>query len=194
MKLNLDVGIASKKEWLDAVMADFDSFLKDHADCERKASAMAMSFVAKYPDRLEIIPELIDTGIEELEHFKQVYELMQSRGLQLTHSIGEDPYVSKLIKRCHSGREERFLDRLLLASIVETRGAERFRMVSEAQQDPALHRFYKVLWASEAKHGHIFVKMALHYFPEDQVYKRLEWWVEQEAEIIESLEIRAALH
>ena len=29
---------------------------------------MAMSFVAKYPDRTEIIPELIETGIEELEH------------------------------------------------------------------------------------------------------------------------------
>ena len=27
--------IPSKQEWLDAVLADFDSFLKDHADCER---------------------------------------------------------------------------------------------------------------------------------------------------------------
>ncbi|MBK9257371.1 MAG: tRNA-(ms[2]io[6]A)-hydroxylase [Saprospiraceae bacterium] len=194
MKLNLDVGIPSRKEWIDAVMSDFDSFLKDHADCERKASAMAMSFVAKYPDRTEIIPDLIATGIEELEHFQQVYEIMQSRRIQLTHSIGEDPYVTQLLKRCHSGREERFLDRLLIASVVETRGAERFRMVSEAQTDPEMHRFYKILWASEAKHGHIFVKMALNYFPENQVYKRLEWWIEQESEIIESLVIRAALH
>jgi len=36
--------------------------------------------------------------------------------------------------------------------------------------------------------------MALNYFPKDQVYERLEWWVEKESEIIESLEIRAALH
>ena len=47
MKLNLDIGVPSKKEWIEAVMDDFDSFLQDHADCERKASAMAMSFVAK---------------------------------------------------------------------------------------------------------------------------------------------------
>ncbi len=194
MKLNLDVKKASSQAWIDCVMSDFDSFLQDHADCERKASAMAMSFVAKYPDRLEIIPELIETGIEELEHFQQVYDLMQKRGIALRSSMGEDLYVKALIKQCHSGREERFLDRLLIASVVETRGAERFRMVSEAHDDPDMHRFYKVLWASEAKHGHIFVKMALNYFPEDQVYSRLDRWVDLESEIIENLELRPALH
>ncbi len=194
MKLNLDLKVASSQEWLDAVMTDFDSFLQDHADCERKASAMAMSFVAKYPDRNEIIPELIETGIEELEHFEQVYKLMRARGLSLRHSIGEDLYVSQLIKQCHSGRNERFMDRLLIASALETRGAERFRMVAEAQDDPELQKFYKALWTSEAKHGHIFVKMALHYFEEDKVYERLDWWMDREAEAIQSLEIKAALH
>ena len=194
MKLNLDLAVDSKQEWIDAVIADFPSFLQDHADCERKASAMAMSFVAKYPDRKEILPDLIATGIEELEHFQQVYELMERRGIPLTHSIGEDPYVKQLIKRCHSGRNERFLDRLLIASVVETRGAERFRLVSEAQEDKEMHRFYKILWASEAKHGHLFVKMALNYFPKEQTYNRLRWWVDQEAEVLEGLEIRAALH
>lgn len=194
MKLNLDIGIPSKQEWLDAVLNDFDSFLQDHADCERKASAMAMSFVAKYPDRTAILPELIDIGIEELEHFQQVYDLMASRGIQLQHSIGEDPYVKQLIKLCHSGRNERFMDRLLIASIVETRGAERFRMIAEAQKDPALAKFYKTLWVSEAKHGHVFVKMALNYFDEQKVYDRLAWWVEREAEVLDNLEIRAALH
>ncbi|MEM1322724.1 MAG: tRNA-(ms[2]io[6]A)-hydroxylase [Bacteroidota bacterium] len=194
MKLNLDVARPSKPEWIAAVMDNFDDFLRDHADCERKASAMAMSFVAKYPDRKEIIPELIETAIEELEHFQQVYELMEKRGIALTHSIGEDPYLKALLKLCHSGRKERFLDRLLIASIVETRGAERFRLVSEAQTDADLRRFYKILWASEAKHGHIFVKMALHYFEEKPVYDRLGWWVEREADIIDGLEIRAALH
>ena len=194
MKLNLDLAVASSQEWIDAVMNDFDAFLQDHADCERKASAMAMSFVAKYPDRTEIIPELIETGIEELEHFQQVYELMKDRGIQLQHSIGKDPYLEALLKLCHSGREERFMDRLLIASIVETRGAERFRMVAEALEEENLQKFYKTLWVSEAKHGHIFVKMALQYFDKEKVYNRLEWWVEKESEILQSLEIRAALH
>jgi len=173
MKLNLDLKVPSKPAWLSAVMADFDSFLQDHADCERKASAMAMSFIAKYPDRLEIIP---------------------ARGVALKSSMGEDVYVSRLIKQCHSGREERFMDRLLIASALETRGAERFRLIAEALEDGDLKKFYKMLWTSEAKHGHLFVKMALHYFPEDKVYDRLDWWMEREAEVLDALEIRAALH
>jgi tRNA 2-(methylsulfanyl)-N6-isopentenyladenosine37 hydroxylase len=194
MKLNLDIAVPSRPEWIQAVMADFDAFLQDHADCERKASAMAMGMVAKYPDRSEIIPELIETGIEELEHFRDVYALMQRRGVPLTHQIQEDLYIKQLLQLCHSGRNERFLDRLLIGSVVETRGAERFRLVEEALEDAEIKRFYKMLWTSEAKHGHIYVKMALHYFPEDQVYKRLSWWTEREGEILDGLEIRAALH
>ena len=127
MKLNLDVACASSPEWIAAVMNDFDSFLQDHADCERKASAMAMSFVAKYPDRVEIIPELIETAVEELEHFRDVYKLMESRGVTLPERMTEDVYAKKLVKQCHSGRNERFMDRLLIASVLETRGAERCR-------------------------------------------------------------------
>ena len=194
MKLNLDIAVASKPEWVEAVMNDFDTFLQDHADCERKASAAAMSLVAKYPDREEIIPELIETAIEELEHFQQVVELMHRRGVPLLHSIPEDPYIKGLMKRMHSGIEERFLDRLLIGSVFETRGAERFRLIEEALEDPELKRFYKMLWTSEAKHGHIYVKMALNYFPEEKVYDRLNWWMEQEGKVVDGLEIRAALH
>jgi len=194
MKLNLEIRKPSSKEWIEAVLSDFDTFLQDHADCERKASATAMSLVAKYPDRTEIIPELIETALEEMEHFQQVYSIMASRGIKLAHSIGEDPYISKLIKFCHSGREERFLDRLLIGSVFETRGAERFRMIEEHLEDIDLKKFYKMLWTSEAKHGHIYVKMALEYFPSEQVYPRLEWWIAKEQEVIDILPIRAALH
>jgi len=194
MKLNLDIKGASSQEWLNAVLADFDSFLQDHADCERKASAMNMSLVAKYPNRLEIIPELIATGIEELQHFEAVYKIMESRGLQLQHSIADDPYIKGLMKLRYSDVDGRFLDHLLIASVFETRGGERFKMVAEAHPDPKIAKFYKTLWISEAKHGHTFVKMALHYFSEEKVYTRLNWWVGQESIVVKNLPIRAALH
>ena len=76
MKLRIDLSCESPKEWIEEVIQNFDSFLADHADCERKASAMAMSFVAKYPDKKEIIPELIETALEEIEHFRDVYKIM----------------------------------------------------------------------------------------------------------------------
>ena len=194
MKLNLDIGAPSPPGWIDAVLKDFPSFLQDHADCERKASATAMSLVAKYPNRLEIIPELIETALEELVHFQQVYSIMQSKGIQLAHSIHEDLYIKGLMKAQHDGLEERFLDRLLIASVVETRGAERFKLVADHMDDEELNKFYKMLWISEAKHGHIYVKMALHYFPEKKVYDRLQLWVEKEASIILEIPLRAALH
>ncbi len=153
-----------------------------------------MSLVAKYPNRVAIIPELIETAVEELEHFQQVYKIMESRGIELAHSIHEDLYIKGLMKNQHDGLEERFLDRLLIASVLETRGAERFKLVAEHLEDVELKKFYKMLWISEAKHGHIYVKMALHYFPEEKVYKRLAWWVEKEASIINDLPLRPALH
>jgi len=194
MKLRVDLKAASKNEWIKAVMADLNAFLQDHANCERKASAMAMSFVAKFPDRLEILPELINIGIEELEHFKQVYGIMQKRGILLTKEIGPDQYMNQLIEKCRSGLQERFMDRLLLASLVETRGAERFRLVYEAVEEGELKEFYHNLWASEARHGEVFIKMALNYFDESAVLIRMEELNNLEAEIIEGLPIKAALH
>lgn len=184
----------SSPQWVEAVLNDFNSFLQDHANCERKASAMAMSFVAKFPDRVEIIPELIETAIEELEHFQSVYQIMQERGVLLPAQMGKDDYVQQLVEHCRSGREERFLDRLLLASIVECRGAERFRLVYESLEDRQLKEFYRQLWASEAKHGNIFVYMALNYFERNIVYSRLEELNQVEAGVLQSLPIRPALH
>ena len=194
MKKTLDLKSSSSQAWIDAVMSDFNSFLQDHVDCERKASAMAMSLVAKYPDRTFIHNELIDTAIEEMEHFKLVYQLMQSRNVPFAVNIHEDPYIKGLNRQMHSGGDKRFMDYLLIGCLFETRGAERFKLVEEHLTDLDYKKFYKMLWTSEAKHGHIYINMALHYFPEEEVYTRMNWWLDREAEVLESLPIRAALH
>jgi len=194
MKLSIDLVGSSSKDWIEAVFGDFNSFLCDHANCERKASAMAMSFVAKYPDRTDIIPELIETAIEELEHFREVYRILDKRGIALPHKITQDRYVKQLLDQCRSGREERFLDRLLLASIIECRGAERFKLVADQLEDAELKDFYKRLWASEAKHGNIFVKMALNYFDKKDIYKRLDELNILEEKVLNALPIKPALH
>ncbi len=185
---------SSSQEWVQMVIDDFDEFLKDHADCERKASSMAMSFVAKYPNRVEIIPELIHTGIEELEHFRLVYRIMEKRNLTLNHSIGEDAYVKQLLKHCHSDREKRFRDRLIIASIVENRGFERFKLISENIGDEELGKFYHMIYTSEAKHGNVFAQMATLYFPEKEVIERWNELERIEGDILKSLPLRPALH
>jgi len=195
MKLSLELSAATPPEWVRTVMSGFPAFLQDHADCERKASAMAMSFVAKYPDRVEIIPELIETALEELEHFQQVYAHMAKRQIRLAKEISQDPYIRALMDLCHTDPINRFLDRLLLASIIECRGAERFRLVCAAlDSEPELKGFYHELWTSEAKHGNIFVKMAMEYFPQEKVYSRLNELNTAEGRIVQGLELRPALH
>ena len=190
---SIDLLAATDPGWATVALADFPSFLTDHANCERKASAFALSLVAKFPDRTRIIPTLIGIAQEELEHFRQVYQLMEARGLTVT-ADSPDPYVSQLLGCMRHGREQRFLDRLLVASLVECRGAERFRLISDACDESALKRFYRELWASEVKHGHQYVEMLLPYFDRETVYRRLRALAEEEAAIVRALPLRSALH
>uniref|UniRef100_A0A450U2Y9 tRNA-(Ms[2]io[6]A)-hydroxylase n=1 Tax=Candidatus Kentrum sp. FW TaxID=2126338 RepID=A0A450U2Y9_9GAMM len=192
-KKSIDLLTDTDPSWVVVIKENFDAFLADHANCERKASALAMSLIVKYPDRVAIIPPLIALAQEELEHFRVVYELMEDRGLRIVRDT-RDPYVEQLLELLRHGRDERFLDRLCVASLIECRGAERFRIISEALDDPALKAFYRDLWASEAAHGNLFATLALEYFDADTVYPRLEEMAEQEARIIRELDWRPALH
>ncbi|MCK5361666.1 MAG: tRNA-(ms[2]io[6]A)-hydroxylase [Gammaproteobacteria bacterium] len=190
---SIDLLLATHPDWVKVVLADFDAFLQDHANCERKASALAMSLVVKHPDRTRILLTLIALAQEELEHFRQVYELMVSRGLELVKDI-QDPYVNQLMACMRHGREPRFLDRLLVSSLVECRGAERFGIIANALDDESLKAFYTALWKAETKHGHQFVDMALTYADPQTIQTRLQELAEQEAEIVQRLEWRASLH
>ena len=59
-KVILELAWSTPREWAHYVLDNFDEFLIDHANCERKASALAMSFAIKYADRVEMIPALIE--------------------------------------------------------------------------------------------------------------------------------------
>ena len=127
----------SSPAWLSAVLADFDAFLLDHAAAERKASAVALSLITHYPDRRELVAAMMDLAREELEHFYQVYRRVEERGLILGPD-GKDPYVGAMRAEIRGGRDEYFLDRLLVSGIVEARGCERFGMIAQALTDPSL--------------------------------------------------------
>ncbi len=184
---------ASSPAWLSAVLADFDAFLLDHAAAERKASAVALSLITHYPDRRELVAAMMDLAREELEHFYQVYRRVEERGLILGPD-GKDPYVGAMRAEIRGGRDEYFLDRLLVSGIVEARGCERFGMIAQALTDPSLRSFYCEIAASEARHDALFVELARTYVSRVAVAARLDALVDAEAKIIEGLAIRPALH
>jgi tRNA-(ms[2]io[6]A)-hydroxylase len=180
-------------EWLKVVLSDFDAFLLDHANCERKASALAMSLVVKYPDRIKVVTGLIDLAQEELEHFREVYGILEQRGLILQKDE-PDPYIKQLINAARHGRDEHFIDRMLIASVIECRGAERFGILARELADEALREFYDRLHKAELKHGHQFAQLLLTEYSEETVYTRLDELMQIETEIIGQLELRPALH
>lgn len=190
---SIDLLVATDPAWVEVPLAGFDEFIMDHANCERKASALAMSLVMKYSDRLPIIPGLIDVALEELEHFRQVYALMQQRGLKLASDVPDD-YVKQLTRLMRHTRDERLIDQMLVASIIECRGAERFGLIAEALGDRQLRQFYSELHRAELKHGHLFIHLLLKLFPEKDVYPRCEQLMAEEARIIGSLPWKPALH
>ncbi len=181
------------KDWVDTVLSDFNAFLNDHAQAEKKASGMAMSMLSHYPDKPELVSAMIDLSIEELAHFREVLNLMQARDLQLS-SDEKDPYVNALRTHIRNGREEYFLDRLLIAAIIEARGCERFGLIGQYHTDPELKKFYQMIADSEAKHHLLFIDLAALYLPVEAIESRLMSLLEIEADIVRDLPLRAALH
>jgi tRNA-(ms[2]io[6]A)-hydroxylase len=185
--------IASSPDWSRAVLADFDAFLLDHAAAERKASAVALSLISHYPDRRELVAAMMDLAREELEHFYQVYLRIEERGLTLGPD-DKDAYVGAMRAQIRSGRDEYFLDRLVVSGIVEARGCERFGMLAKALIDPPLRSFYREIAASEAKHATLFVELAYTYFSRASVDERLVVLTDAEAKIVQGLPTRPTLH
>ena len=184
---------ASARQWLEAVLGDFDAFLVDHAACERKASATGMSFVVRYPDRRCLIEPMIELAREELEHFHDVMRLILSRGIRITGDR-KDPYINRLDEIVRHGRDERLLDRLILGGIVEARGSERFGLIARELDPGELQEFYMRLATSEARHYRLFLDLAREIFDPAVVDARVDEFLDREAEIVGTLEIRSALH
>ena len=185
---------SSSCEWLQSVQKNFDAFLIDHALNERKASASAMTLVAHYPDRAELVEVMIELAIEELNHFKQVMRIIASRNL-IIENEKKDPYVNELRRHMKKSDSEAYLlDRLLSGAVIEARGEERFCLLAENLSDQALRSFYARISASEARHFCLFLDLADKYFHRKTVEDRLSEWIEIEKLAIESLPITNRLH
>ena len=185
--------IETNPNWIQAVLSDFDSFLQDHAAAEKQASGMALSMLSHYPDRILLVTKMTDLAIEELIHYREVLRWIHSRGL-ITASDTKDPYVLGLRQVIRKETNAYLLDRLLTASVIEARGAERFALIADAIERPPLKNFYESLAKSEARHYRLFLELAEEYFDSSVIELRWKEILNIEAEVVSKLPIRAALH
>ena len=198
---NLDFQLQYKSpgSWGQYISSNIDVFLSDHAAAEKKASGMALSMISHYPDKNFIVAAMIELAVEELHHYRDVVRIMQKRHLVLQPDQ-KDSYVHLLRKQMRSpsftdGYDCYLLDRLLVAAIIEARGAERFQLIADyLNNDPALKSFYLGIAQSESRHYQLFLNLAQHYFSREVIVERLEQLVEVEAEIMVQQPRRIALH
>ncbi len=181
------------QDWTETVLADFDRFLQDHAAAEKKASGMAISMLSHYPDKVDLVAAMAELAIEELTHYREVVKWLHKRGV-LTAADQKDPYVVEFRKAIRRDREDYLLDRLLTASIIEARGAERFGLIAEALEPGGLKKFYQSIARSEERHYELFLDLARLYIDEAVIAKRWQALLEIEAEIVSALPLRPALH
>jgi len=179
--------------WLAHALANFDEVLIDHAHCEKKAAANALSMLQTYPDLRGLPQHMARLAREEAAHLARVLKLMEDRGLTLGRDAG-DPYARALQKLVRTPSRERRLDRLLVAAIIEARSCERLSLLAEGLTDPGLQRFYAELAQSEDGHQSLFHRLAVEAEDEAVANARLEELLAAEAEIVAQLGVRAAIH
>jgi tRNA 2-(methylsulfanyl)-N6-isopentenyladenosine37 hydroxylase len=167
--------------WVEKVHQNFPLFLADHAANERKAAASAMLLVVQYPDKPSLVSTAARIAEEEIEHFRLVFQKMQEMNAPLLPDEKDD-YVNRLHTHIRSGGEERLLDRLLVHSVIEWRGLERFYLLAERFPDAAWRDFYKKLAQSEANHGASFYVEAREIFGEELARRRWKDFLEFESE------------
>ncbi|HVU89265.1 MAG TPA: tRNA-(ms[2]io[6]A)-hydroxylase [Pirellulales bacterium] len=179
--------------WLDTVEENLADILIDHAHCEKKAAGTAMNLIFAYVDRVELVRELSGIVNEELEHFGQVLDLIQSRGWRFRRltpsSYGRQ--LNDLVRKQEPGKA---VDRLLVAGLIEARSCERFALLKDRIRDRELADFYASLFESEARHHATYVRLAMLFAKPEVVNARLDELSAAEAEIIDRGDPLARMH
>ncbi|MCO5237541.1 MAG: tRNA-(ms[2]io[6]A)-hydroxylase [Chitinophagaceae bacterium] len=187
----LGLRLPTDPRWVNLAEISLEAVLTDHAYCEQKAATSCITIIQRYPDKEKLVTELSPIVTEEWGHFRLVLAELQKRNLQLGRQR-KDIYVNKLLEFQTKGgkAEDRFLDQLLTMALIEARSCERFKRLSEGLEDEYLRRFYRRFMESEAGHYTLFLDLAETYIAKDKVRARWSEWLNYEANVMQSAELR----
>lgn len=177
--------------WLPLALERFDEVLVDHAHCEKKAAAHALSLLAAFPEVPGLARAMARLAREEAGHLTQVLALLEKRKLLLGRDRG-DPYVKALQALVRTPERERLVDRLLVSALIEVRSEERLRLLGEHLPDLELREFYTKLAKSEEGHGALFLRLARKASPQADL--RFAELALHEARIVQELPLRPGIH
>ncbi|MNZ21324.1 tRNA--hydroxylase [Pseudomonas putida] len=186
------LGCKTPDAWIEAAIADQETLLIDHKNCEFKAASTALSLIAKYNTHLDLINMMSRLAREELVHHEQVLRLMKRRGVPL-RPVSAGRYASGLRRVVRAHEPVKLVDTLVVGAFIEARSCERFAALVP-HLDEELGTFYHGLLKSEARHYQGYLKLAHQYGDEADIAQRVQQVRDAEAELILSADQELRFH
>lgn len=191
----LRLKLPTDPRWANVAGENIEEILTDHAFCEQKAASTAISFIVTYPELPDLVTKMSALAREEMSHFEMVHKRILDRGLKLGRER-KDEYVARINQFFPKtgDRQERLINRLLIAALIEARSCERFKVLSDNIEDKELADFYRKLMVSEANHYTMFLQLARDYGDRKEVDRKWENLLSFEAEIMEDFGTKEYIH
>jgi tRNA-(ms[2]io[6]A)-hydroxylase len=186
------LGCPTPHAWVQAALADQETMLIDHKNCEFKAASTALSMIAKYPVHLDLINMMSRLAREELVHHEQVLRLMKRRKVEL-RPLTAGRYASSLRKVVRSHEPVKLVDTLVVGAFIEARSCERFNALVP-HLDDELGTFYHGLLMSEARHYQGYLRLAHQYGDAAEIARVVEKVRVAEQELIETPDVEFRFH
>ena len=186
----LGLKLPTDPRWVNIAEKSIDDILIDHAFCEQKAASTGISLIVRYSDLTKLVEEVTPLVAEEWGHFRRALKEMAKRGVSLGRARKDDYVIGLQSYMIKGNSQGLLLEKLLVSALIEARSCERFRLLSLYCSDESLRGFYHEFMVSEAGHYRMFIDLAKEYYPEDQVKKRWQEWLEIEAKVLAGLELR----
>ena len=178
--------------WLTAAVESLPVLMIDHANCEKKAAATAMSLMHRYTDNTTLLNKMSRLAREELRHFEQVLKLMTRRGIAY-ESVTASRYAQTLREKVRKKDPHKLVDTLIVGALIEARSCERFAALAP-HVDTELRDFYTSLLKSESRHFSDYIGLAKGLEDADVVDERLDVFRSVERELIESPDSEIRFH
>ncbi|ANJ56471.1 tRNA-(ms[2]io[6]A)-hydroxylase [Pseudomonas silesiensis] len=186
------LGCRTPDGWIQAALADQETLLIDHKNCEFKAASTALSLIAKYHSHVDLINMMSRLAREELVHHEQVMRLMKKRKVEL-RQLSAGRYASGLRKVVRNHEPVKLVDTLVVGAFIEARSCERFEALVP-HLDEELGKFYFGLLKSEARHFQGYLKLACQYGDAKDIAQVIDRVRAAEQGLIESPDVEFRFH
>lgn len=181
--------------WAEVALGDVPALLSDHAHCELKAAASAMTLLKRNPRRPLLAARLLPLVREEAEHCQRVLRELSARDASLDYDL-PSPYTAGLLSaaRSRSGAGGAYLDALLASALIEMRSHERFERLAQCPSAGTLRGCYDALAEAEARHGALFLELAHEAHAEVTVRTRFDELARIESDVLAALPPGPRIH